>query len=64
MGSTDVIFSFDCQLDTRSYVDPTQFQAGPSEMRIYYMKLMMMSCVPLLVAAIATTFWWVVLKKQ
>lgn len=41
-----------------------QFQAGPREMRIYFMKLIMMSGVPLLVALIATTFWSIVLKRS
>lgn len=66
MATTDLIFSFDCQLDLRKpeEIDVNQFEAGLYELRVYYMKMIMMGCLPPLIALLVSLFWSAVLKKS
>ena len=65
-SSSDSIVSFDCQMDNR---DPAQvnryfFEAGRTEVRIVYQKMIIMGFIPVLVALITVTFWGLYLRKR
>lgn len=58
--------SFDCEIDKRdpNSIDRYNFKAGESEFRIIYIKLILMSFIPLLIGLATVLFWWIVLKRK
>jgi len=63
---TSSITSFDCYMDKRSKedIEVYNFYADPNELRIVYQKLFIMAFLPILLAIISYSAWWIILKYQ
>lgn len=53
-------------MDTRNplLIDRYDFQAGEDEFRVVFMKMIIVGCLPILIALLVLMFWWIVLKRR
>jgi hypothetical protein len=63
---TSSITSFDCFMDRRSYesVDPYNFYSDPYELRVVYQKCAIMALLPILLAIVCYSVWYVILRYK
>lgn len=59
---TNAIVNFDCFMDVRKIEEVEQFNftLPEGEMRVAYQKVMIMSSLPIVLAALAYIIWWVI----
>lgn len=63
---TSSITSFDCYMDKRhpSVIDPYDFYAELYDLRIVYQKLFIMAGLPLFMAAVSYSVWYIILRYR